>query len=121
MKLTRQSTSVRPLAQALACLALICAATAHAQQAPAAQGDGSRAARMMQEFHKRFGTADKNADGKLTREEAQAGMPWVSRNFDAIDTAHAGFVTASQIEAYALAQRGKRQRPGAGTGTGTAP
>lgn len=34
----------------------------------------------------RFAAADKNQDGKLTLEEAQAGMPKVAANFDKIDT-----------------------------------
>lgn len=36
-------------------------------------------------------------------------MPWVSKNFDAIDTARKGSVTLAEIEAYAMTQRGARQ------------
>jgi hypothetical protein len=33
----------------------------------------------------------------------------VSKRFDDIDTAHKGFVTLADIQAYAIAQRGARQ------------
>lgn len=49
----------------------------------------------------RFAKADKNRDGKLTLEEAQAGMPKVAVNFDKIDTQKKGYVTADQIKAAA--------------------
>ncbi len=49
----------------------------------------------------RFSQADKNHDGKLTLEEAQAGMPKVAANFDKIDTQKKGYVTVDQIKAAA--------------------
>lgn len=70
---------------------------------------GQRAERMQTELRKRFGSADTNVDGQLSREEASAKMPWVSKNFDAIDTARKGSVTMAEIEAYAMTQRGARQ------------
>lgn len=73
-------------------------------QAPA----GQRAERMQTELRKRFGNADANADGQLSREEA-AKMPWVSKNFDAIDANRKGSVTLDDIEAYAVTQRGTRR------------
>lgn len=69
---------------------------------------GQRAERMQTELRKRFGTADTNVDGQLTRDEASK-MPWVSKNFDAIDTTRKGSVTLAEIEAYAMTQRGARQ------------
>ena len=42
------------------------------------------------------------------RDEAKSGMSRVYRNFDAIDSAHAGSITLAQIEAYVASQRGKR-------------
>ncbi|MGV0998116.1 MAG: EF-hand domain-containing protein [Fluviibacter sp.] len=48
-----------------------------------------------------FAAADKNHDGKLTLEEAQAGMPKVAANFDKIDTGKLGYVTLDQIKAAA--------------------
>lgn len=69
---------------------------------------GQRAERMQTELRKRFGAADTNVDGQLTRDEASK-MPWVSKNFDAIDTTRKGSVTLAEIEAYAMTQRGARQ------------
>jgi hypothetical protein len=83
---------------------LVLTSAAAAAQAPA----GQRAERMQTELRKRFGAADTNVDGQLTREEASK-MPRVSKNFDAIDTTHKGSVTMAEIEAYAMTQRGTRQ------------
>ena len=97
-----------PILPALLLLATLCSASAQAQQpAPA------RAEKLRTEAHQRFGAADTNVDGRLTRDEAKGHMPWVYRNFDAIDTAHTGAVTMQQIEAYAASTRRSR-RQGAG-------
>ena len=45
----------------------------------------------------RFVAADKNGDGKLTREECQAGMPRIYKAFDRIDADHKGTITLDQI------------------------
>ena len=71
--------------------------------------DPGRAAQMAAELQKRFAAADANADGQLTRDEAKGKMPMVFKRFDDIDTAHKGFVTLADIQAYAIAQRGTRQ------------
>ena len=63
-------------------------------------------------MRKRFGAADANVDGRLTRDEAKGRMPWVYRNFEAIDSAHTGAVTMEQIEAYAASRRGRRAAGG---------
>jgi Ca2+-binding EF-hand superfamily protein len=47
----------------------------------------------------RFKAADKDGDGKLTRDEAKAGMPRVSSNFDKIDKGGKGYVTLDEIKA----------------------
>ncbi len=75
-----------------------------------ARGPGAeRAQQMRSELQQRFATADANADGRLTRDEARGGMPWVHRNFDAIDGAGTGSVTMAQIESYAASRpRGRR-------------
>jgi Ca2+-binding EF-hand superfamily protein len=66
--------------------------------APAASGQESFRDR---QIDARFAAADKNQDGKLTLEEAQAGMPKVAANFDKIDTQKRGYVTLDQIKAAA--------------------
>lgn len=53
------------------------------------------------EIDERFAAADKNKDGKLTLEEAKAGMPKVAANFQRIDTQKKGYVTAAEIKAMA--------------------
>ena len=60
----------------------------------------------------RFRRADTNKDGKLTRAEAQKGMPLVARNFEQIDANKDGSVTLEEIAAARKAR--------AGTGKGKA-
>jgi len=60
----------------------------------------------------RFRAADADKDGKLTREEAQKGMPGVARNFDRIDVNKDGFVTPQEIEAARKAWAAQRMEKG---------
>ncbi len=53
------------------------------------------------EIERRFKSADKNGDGKLTLEEAKAGMPRVAQGFNSIDTEKKGYVTLDQLKAKA--------------------
>ncbi len=71
-------------------LMLVVVATAYAQES-----------RTDREIDERFAAADKNKDGKLTLEEAKAGMPRVAANFQRIDTQKKGYVTATEIKAMA--------------------
>jgi Ca2+-binding EF-hand superfamily protein len=48
----------------------------------------------------RFAAADKNGDGKLTRDECQAGMPRIYKGFDRIDADQKGYITLDQIIAF---------------------
>ncbi|MGA3063742.1 MAG: hypothetical protein ABSD90_11030 [Methylocystis sp.] len=80
------------------------AAPAAPQAAPnAAQGDASRQQRNPAEraarLEQRFKEANKKGDGKLTLEEAQAGMPRVAKNFAEIDKDKKGYVTLDEIKA----------------------
>lgn len=50
-----------------------------------------------QQFAEKFAAADANHDGKLTRDEAQAGMPDVYAHFGEIDRKKKGYVTQKQI------------------------
>jgi len=47
----------------------------------------------------RFNAADANRDGRLTKAEAQTGMPRIYANFDRLDTAKRGYLTLPQIKA----------------------
>jgi Ca2+-binding EF-hand superfamily protein len=44
-----------------------------------------------------FAKADKDKDGKLTKEECSAGMPRIYRGFDRIDSDGRGYITLDQI------------------------
>lgn len=75
----------------------------------AAQGtDSARQEKMRAELQKRFKAADANADGRLSRDEAKAGMPRIYRNFDAIDADKTGSISLEQIAAFAEKQGGRR-------------
>ncbi|MDF1484904.1 hypothetical protein PY257_06840 [Ramlibacter sp. H39-3-26] len=104
------SFSRAALLRVVFCAAALAGTAAQAQSTPAAPaGDGSRGERMRETLHKRFGAADANTDGHLTRDEAKDKMPWVYKNFDAIDASHGGSVTMADIEAYMARQRAGRR------------
>ena len=75
----------------------------------AAAQDADRAKHMAAEMQKRFAAADKNGDGRLTRDEAQAGMPYVYKHFDEIDKTKQGQVSLAEIAAFAREQRAARK------------
>ncbi|HEY2558833.1 MAG TPA: EF-hand domain-containing protein [Caldimonas sp.] len=89
------------LALALAALA----AVATAQDAGAGAGHAGRAAKMQE----RFAAADTNHDGRLSREEAQAGMPFVFKHFDEIDKQKTGSITMADIAAFAGERRAAKK------------
>lgn len=85
----------------LAAVLLCCASTVTFAQAVAPQGiDQQRMERMEQQLQTRFANANVTHDGKLTRDQAAAGMPMLARHFDEIDTQKTGYVTLPQIEAF---------------------
>lgn len=89
-----------------ACIALLLFAAA---LTGCARAQGPRAARAAQDLEQRFALADRDRDGRLTRDEARAGMPWVERNFDAIDTARSGTVDLAQVMTFARGELAKRR------------
>lgn len=78
--------------------------------AASAFGPDLDAARNRQ-IQSRFSSADANADGKLTLQEAEGRLPVVAANFDAIDTGKVGYVTLEQVQDYV-----RNQKPSSGTG-----
>ena len=54
------------------------------------------------ELETRFKAADKNADGKLTLQEAKDGMPRIADAFSHIDIEKKGYVTLEQIRAIMI-------------------
>jgi Ca2+-binding EF-hand superfamily protein len=83
-----KSTTI-PLAIATLMAALAATAPAHAQAQKPDADDVAKA----------FSAADKDGNGRLTLEEAKAGMPRVAKNFDRIDKDKKGYVTLDQIKA----------------------
>jgi hypothetical protein len=63
-----------------------------------AQSNDAKRDAMIEE---RFKAANKKGDGKLTLEEAKAGMPRVAANFDRIDAKKLGYITVDQIKKMA--------------------
>ena len=60
----------------------------------------------------RFKRADASGDGRLSREEAQKGMPLVARDFDRIDANKDGAVTLDELEAALKARADSRKGKG---------
>src|SRR5437764_8499295 len=100
--------------------AFVAVAPAFAQQG-GGQGQGQRMTpeQREQRMVERFNAADTNHDGKLSLDEAKAGMKMVAHNFDQIDTGHTGSVTLEQVTAYAKAHMGQRGHRGNGGGNGS--
>jgi len=67
-----------------------------------------RHAKMRAKLIEKFNAADTNHDGKLTLEEAQAGLPRLAQNFSKIDTAGHGYITIDDIR---MARRQHEGRP----------
>ena len=76
----------------------------------AGYGPGQRGAA----FQERLKAADTNADGRISREEAQAALPRLFEHFDLIDANHDGFVTVEEMQAARLAHRGGGHGQGEG-------
>jgi len=78
-------------------IAVMLAATAPAfADAPADGAKGDHRHKM----HERMKAADKDGDGKIRRAEADASLPRLAKNFDAIDTNKDGFVTKDEMKAF---------------------
>lgn len=58
-----------------------------------------------QELVARFKAADKNGDGKITLEEAQAGLPRVAMAWEKIDVDKKGYITLEQLLIIAAANK----------------
>jgi EF hand len=94
----------------MVCLLVLAGGSAHAQAAPTARTPNpERMEKARNELQKRFEAADTNKDGKLSAQEARAGMPMVSKNFDTIDTAHTGTISLSDIETFIVSRKGSHK------------
>jgi Ca2+-binding EF-hand superfamily protein len=88
---------VRKLISGILASAVVAFAAVAVAQTPTASQQ-----KQIKEAEERFAASDKNADGKLTLEEAQAGMPRIASNFKKIDVNNDGFVTIEEIKAMIL-------------------
>lgn len=77
-------------------IAMTLSATAGLAEAPKDAAKGERAHKM----HERLKAADKNGDGKISREEANASLPKLARHFDEIDTNKDGQITREEMRAF---------------------
>jgi Ca2+-binding EF-hand superfamily protein len=77
---------------------------------PALAQGSERAERLQARLAERFAAADQDRDGRLTRAEAEAGMPFVHRNFEQIDSAGQGSLSQDDILAWMATQAAARRR-----------
>jgi hypothetical protein len=91
---------------------LAAAVSVQAQDSSSTQGSGTRAdrgARFRERAGQRFEAADSNHDGKISPDEARAGMPRVSEHFAEIDANKDGFVSRDEIAAFMQARMAERR------------
>jgi Ca2+-binding EF-hand superfamily protein len=65
--------------------------------AASVQAQGDRRQAWLERLPERFAAADRDGDGRLTREEARAGMPGVYKRFDTLDRAKRGWLTLDEL------------------------
>jgi len=74
-----------------------------------ASADGAKGDRA-KKVQERMKSADKDSDGKISRAEADASMPRLAKNFDAIDANKDGFVTREEMRAFHEKNGGRKGR-----------
>ncbi|MFY9136385.1 EF-hand domain-containing protein [Zwartia sp.] len=89
--------TIRQLISSIFTVTALVFATVASAQTPTASQE-----KQIKDAEERFASTDKNADGKLTLEEAKAGMPRIASNFKKIDTNNDGFVTIEEIKVMIL-------------------
>lgn len=99
------------------------AGAAPAETAPAPKAGASQAAsqdpapaKPRTTLEERFKAANTTGDGRLTYAQAQAKMPRVAHNFEAMDKDRKGHVTLADIRAYDAERRAARKAAKAADG-----
>lgn len=87
----------------------VLAATLLAVSAAACAQNGDRATQARQKMQERLKAADTDRDGYIDREEADAGLPRVAKNFDALDADKDGRLSTGELQ---QAAQNARQRFG---------
>lgn len=88
--------------------AVIALALGTALAMSASAQSASRAERLHAKLSERFAAADQNHDGRLSKAEAEGGMPFVARNFEQIDQAGKGSLSQDEITAWIAARAAER-------------
>ena len=89
---------MKPILLCMALGALFGSGLAYTQSAPAAMQAPQKQPRYLAKFEERFRAADKDGDGALTREEAQAaGLARIVDHFDRIDINKDGKITIDEL------------------------
>ena len=69
-------------------------------QAPVDPGKTEKREARAAHMQERLKAADKNGDGKISREEATASLPKLSKHFDKIDADKDGFISKDEMKAW---------------------
>jgi Ca2+-binding EF-hand superfamily protein len=70
---------------------------------------GDQTGKMDSKFDQLFRAVDTNADGKISREEAELKAPAMADGFDVIDTNHDGGLSKAEIKAFTSTLEKKRR------------
>ena len=89
--------------------ALLASSAALADDSSGGGPPDARAEKFRQRMAQRFEAADTNHDGKISPDEAKAGMPFVAKHFAEIDADKDGYVTREEIAAYMKARRAEKE------------
>jgi Ca2+-binding EF-hand superfamily protein len=73
-------------------------------------------AKIQQRMQEQFRQADKDGDGSLSKPEAEAGMPRLAKDFDAIDANKDGKITQEELRAYGAKRHAHMKERGAQSG-----
>lgn len=73
----------------------------------------AKRAEMRAKGHERWAAADKDGDGALTREEAQASMPGVAERFDTIDANRDGKIGRDEMHEARMRKHEQHREGGA--------
>lgn len=77
-------------------------------QAPAGTAGSATKGERAHKMHEHLKAADKNGDGMISREEANASLPRLAKHFDQIDTNQDGQITREEMKAFREKRKAER-------------